>query len=110
MAKMIRLKDGRKFTLAPFDLKAAFEAVRGQKITYGPKYSFCEPVTAGSLGRWHIRKLTAVGKKLGGGADTSALCGSTVSWDLQVDVPSRDALPVGICQRCWELYQEAENG
>ena len=50
-------------------------------------YSFCETVTAGPLSRWHIRPLTRRGKLLGGGADTPALCGRKVSWDLKPDPP-----------------------
>jgi len=50
------------------------------------EYSFCETVTAGSRSRWHIRPLTEKGRKLGGGADTLALCGRKVSWDLNTPV------------------------
>jgi hypothetical protein len=46
------------------------------------EYSFCETATAGAKTPWHIRVLTAKGRKLGGGADTPALCGREVSWDL----------------------------
>jgi hypothetical protein len=45
-------------------------------------FAFCEPVTAGSFSRWHIRPLTLQGRKEGGGADTPALCGQKVAWDL----------------------------
>jgi hypothetical protein len=51
-----------------------------------PTHSFCETVTASSRSKWHIRPLTKVGKKLGGGADTQALCGRVVAWDLATDV------------------------
>ena len=37
------------------------------------RYSFCESVTG--IGPRHIRKLTSVGRKLGGGIDTPSLCG-----------------------------------
>jgi len=51
-----------------------------------PEYSFCETVTATATSPWHIRKLTEKGKKLGGGADSLALCGIMVSWDLKTDI------------------------
>jgi hypothetical protein len=38
------------------------------------KYSFCEPVWAGSLAPWCVRPLTDKGRKLGGGVDTASLC------------------------------------
>lgn len=54
-----------------------------------PKFAFCETVTAGGSSRWHIRELTTRGKMLSGGADTPALCGREVSWDLRMDVNER---------------------
>ena len=53
------------------------------------KYSFCESVTASSISPWHIRRLTDVGRKLGGGIDTSSLCGLVkppYGWDLSADL------------------------
>ena len=51
------------------------------------KFSFCESVHAGPLSLWHLRKLTEVGKKLGGGIDTPSLCGRVKrGWDLEVDI------------------------
>lgn len=47
------------------------------------QFSFCE--TAAALGAWHIRRLTKVGRKLGGGADTKTLCGLTAAWDVQCE-------------------------
>lgn len=43
---------------------------------------YCEPVWASSLARWHIRRITETGLHTGGGADTKALCGLEVSWDI----------------------------
>ncbi len=37
-----------------------------------PPYAFCESVTG--IGRWHIRRLSEKGLKLGGGIDTPTLC------------------------------------
>jgi len=48
------------------------------------RYSFYETTTARPLAPWHIRPLTSVGQKFGGGADTKALCDTNVSWDLEV--------------------------
>jgi hypothetical protein len=66
-------------------------------------YSFCESVWAGSRSRWHIRKLSEKGRMLGGGADTKALCGKTVSWDLLAP------FIVGrypVCEKCEQAYRE----
>jgi hypothetical protein len=46
-------------------------------------FSFCESVTG--VSKWHIRRLTTAGLKLGGGIDTPCLCGLVVhGWDLGV--------------------------
>jgi hypothetical protein len=47
------------------------------------KYSYCETIAAYV---WHIRRLTAVGRKLSGGADTLALCKAKVLWDLNFPI------------------------
>jgi endogenous inhibitor of DNA gyrase (YacG/DUF329 family) len=66
------------------------------------KYSFCETATAGPNTPWHIRRLTEVGRMLGGGADTSALCDRNVAWDLGVEIDNHH-LP-HYCQKCKEIY------
>jgi hypothetical protein len=38
-------------------------------------FTFCEPVFAGPLAPWCIRRLTARGRCVGGGIDTYSLCG-----------------------------------
>jgi hypothetical protein len=63
-------------------------------------YSFCETSTARAMTPWHIRKLTKAGKKLGGGADSPALCGRAVAWDLNVEI---DAHHLSHCCRDCEL-------
>jgi len=68
------------------------------------KYSFCETVTASSVSPWHIRELTAVGRKLGGGADTLALCGREVSWDLSGGVKIFEHR-MRACSSCWIIYE-----
>lgn len=45
-------------------------------------YAFCERATAGPESPHHIRPLTDIGMKKSGGADTAALCGATVAWDV----------------------------
>lgn len=67
------------------------------------RYSFCESVTAGSGSPWHIRRLTEFGPKPGGGADTDALCGRKVCWDIEVKIT--DPLLEHCCQECAELYR-----
>ena len=49
-------------------------------------YSFCETVTATGSSPWHIRKLSDNGPKYGGEADTPALCGRTVAWDVDCEM------------------------
>ena len=68
------------------------------------KYSFCECVEATSYSKWHIRKLTEIGRKLGGGADTLALCGRKVCWDLNVRI-THFHLEYNACKKCREIYE-----
>ena len=77
-------------------------------------YSFCESVHATPYSKWHIRKLTNVGKKLGGGADTKSLCGRDVNWDLSIDIGkfnlenSKDEAQLWTiaCPVCLEVYEK----
>ena len=69
------------------------------------RYSFCETALAGSASRWHIRRLTAVGRKLGGGADTPSLCGRKVAWDLDVQLTDY-ALAEDCCRLCFQQYKQ----
>jgi hypothetical protein len=66
-------------------------------------FSFCETITAGATTSWHIRKLTEKGRKLSGGADTLALCGREVSWDLRVDLVEPHLSHA--CKQCVEKYR-----
>jgi hypothetical protein len=64
---------------------------RAEGITrsFGPadsNHAFCESMYARSGAPWHLRKLTEAGRKPGGGADTPALCGRQVTWDLEVPI------------------------
>ena len=71
-----------------------------------PTHAFCENHAAGSLSKWHIRPLTGAGKKLGGGADTAAMCGHVVHWDREYPV-TRGAvclLDTDVCHDCATFY------
>jgi hypothetical protein len=68
------------------------------------EYSFCETAVATPYSLWHIRRLTKVGRKLGGGADTLSLCGRKVSWDLEVELTEHH-LTHNACKKCLETYR-----
>jgi hypothetical protein len=68
------------------------------------KYAFCETVTAGGRTPWHIRKLTDKGHRYGGGADTLALCGRKVSWDVDVEITEHHL--THSCKGCVEQYRK----
>jgi hypothetical protein len=70
-------------------------------------YSFCETTHAGPLSPWHIRELTMAGKKFGGGADTLALCGRKVAWDLEVIITPRH-IADSTCSLCRASYLESQ--
>jgi hypothetical protein len=65
-------------------------------------FTFCEntPVTPGS--RWHIRRLTHVGRKLTGGVDTSALCGAKVQRDVDAQITYHHLQ--NCCSKCSQAY------
>ncbi|MBU3935803.1 hypothetical protein KJ909_03960 [Patescibacteria group bacterium] len=76
-----------------------------------PAYAFCESVAAGSQSRWHIRPLTKVGPKLGGGIDMPSLCGHVKppqGWDLTVPVEEHHLSHA--CPECVVKYQERKEG
>jgi hypothetical protein len=70
------------------------------------RYAFCETLVAG--GTWHIRELTAGGEKFGGGADSLALCGREVCWDLQSPIVSRLLELSNCCKKCTGLFVAPE--
>ena len=45
-----------------------------------PEYSFCETLAAHRI---HIRRLSSIGRRTTGGADTNTLCGLKACWDLK---------------------------
>jgi hypothetical protein len=76
--------------------------VVAEKQTPIEQYAYCETVTATAISKWHIRKLTEVGKKLSGGADTPALCGRKVCWDRALDIIDSDK--DFVCEKCFKEY------
>jgi len=70
-------------------------------------HSFCESITATSRSAWHIRPLTEQGLKLGGGADSLALCGREVCWDLEVDITNHHL--THCCQVCAKKFLALKN-
>jgi hypothetical protein len=73
-------------------------------------FAECETVTAGPTTPSHIRQLTGSGLFKSGGADTAALCGRKVSWDIKKLEPSElprilanQTATCRVCARCAEL-------
>jgi len=73
------------------------------------EFAFCESVTATSTSPWHIRKLTDQGLKTGGGADTKALCGREVSWDVNCEICPVLLIQPDVCGKCVTEYGEKKN-
>lgn len=71
-----------------------------------PGVCFCESIHASGRSPWHLRRPTAAGLKLGGGIDTTSLCGRvTRGWDL--DVPVTEPHFEHTCRDCLaELEKE----
>lgn len=70
----------------------------------GATHAFCESSWATSLSPWHIRALTKIGPKFGGGADTDALCGRKVAWDLDVVITEHHLSHA--CQGCVAIWND----
>jgi hypothetical protein len=66
--------------------------------------SFCESSLATSISKWHIRELTREGRKPGGGADSTALCGRKVDWDLNVKL-TEFHLENNTCSKCQNEFK-----
>lgn len=73
------------------------------------RYSLCETAHARPTSPWHIRPLTDNGAKFGGGADTLALCGRTVAWDLNIKI-TKHHLDKNTCKTCVEHYEAKTDG
>lgn len=67
------------------------------------EFSFCESVATTGISPWHIRQLTEVGRKLGGGCDTESLCGRKMGWDLKVELTQHHLGHA--CRKCVAEYQ-----
>jgi hypothetical protein len=76
-------------------------------LTTQVTYAFCETITATGATPWHIRKLSDKGIKIGGGADTPALCGRVVSWDIGVKMTPGQIQ--NTCHKCVAIW-DRENG
>ena len=59
----------------------------------------CETQYATPLSPEHLRQITAAGPKIGGGADTTALCGRVVAWDTH-PATADDVANDRLCPRC----------
>ena len=73
------------------------------------EFAFCESVHATSTSPWHIRKLTDKGLKLSGGADTKALCGLEVCWDLGVEIDPLYLEQPDCCDKCVSEFEIIKN-
>ncbi len=51
---------------------------------------------------WHLRWLTDKGPMYGGGADTDAMCGASVRWDLQIPIDANTMSHV--CTACRRFF------
>ncbi|MFE6967239.1 hypothetical protein ACFVAJ_19325 [Agromyces sp. NPDC057679] len=77
-----------------------------------PVYTYCETATAGPTTPNHIRELSEQGMKTGGGADTKALCGREVAWDLReadllnLEAESDDVGYTFICPSCRDAAEK----
>lgn len=71
----------------------------------GPRFSLCETVTAASTSTLHIRLLTGRGMLLSGSADTPALCGQEVEWDVLGD-PEDEAVRRSVCRNCLRVWRQ----
>ena len=66
----------------------SYRSVHVDPVPGSEPFRFCEPSWVGTSPPWHIRRLSEAGEKLGGGADTPALCGLYLNrgWDLKVKI------------------------
>lgn len=76
------------------------------------RYFYCEPVTATTVSREHIRWSDDAAGKFGGGIVGEALCGRSMDrgWDLDTDVEARgvafrtQAHVNPLCEKCADLW------
>jgi len=74
------------------------------------QFSFCEGVWASPFSKWHIRRLTGIGPKYGGGIDTPSLCGCVTpkvgGWDLECPVREEGLRRSHICKECAKVWRD----
>lgn len=86
----------------PYTCSACIETLRR------PRYGFCEAVTASGTSPIHIRVLSGRGLQTSGSADTPALCGRPVAWDIPGVVNRATAAgDPRTCPSCLPIWREA---
>lgn len=74
------------------------------------QFALCEPVSATTRSREHIRRVGPEGFKYGGGIPNEAICGANVrrGWDLRAPVHPSRFLPNAevnpTCEKCIEAW------
>lgn len=71
------------------------------------RYAFCESVGASGSSSIHIRILSAQGRFVGGGADTPALCGRVMAWDLEGPVSEDVVAHRSTCPSCRLIWRDS---
>lgn len=70
-------------------------------------YSYCERKDATSKTPWHIRPLTSLGQKFGGGIDTESFCGYVTpqhgGWDVHAKITEKNLKHC--CEKCRAVYK-----
>lgn len=72
--------------------------------------SLCESVHASGSSPWHLRRLTKVGQKFGGGIDTESLCGRVkppMGWDLEVVITDFH-IERNVCKQCLGVFVDEQ--
>jgi hypothetical protein len=80
---------------------------RAKERSAARRLLFCEPVFAGPLARWCLRRMGPAGPCYGGGVDTPSLCGRVTAegggWDIEMPV-TPDAMQADyVCPHCAEV-------
>lgn len=76
------------------------------EVLAGPRFVLCETVTAASLSVLHVRILSGRGMQVSGSADTPALCGREVEWDV-AGQPDDETLRNDVCPNCLAIWRRA---
>ena len=81
------------------------DALFGSSINVKPQWVFVDNGFT-MTGHYHIRLLSEVGLKLGGGIDTPTLCGITNRLYSDRELPLTDAFLQDACKACVSKYRE----